>query len=80
MFNIPKLIHVFDQRVNLLNGPVMLAQMIWLLVPIPVINIHLRTGFSLVMEATVFFSMSHRAFGSLVIVVVRQVQNCDNFF
>ena len=68
-----KLIYVFDQRVNLLNGPVMLAQLVWLLVPIPKINNHLTTSFSLAMEAAVFFSMSHRAFGSFVIVGVRKV-------
>ena len=58
----------------MLNGPVMLAQLIWLLFPIPVINHHLITAFSLAMEAAVFFSMAHRALGSLVIVGVRQVK------
>ena len=68
---------LFEQRINLLNGFVVLMQLIRIWIPPNIGDHYLVTLFGLLMEFSVFLAACHRAFGSLVIVGVRQVHNLN---
>ena len=66
---------LFEQRINLLNGYVILMQLIRIWIPPNIGDHYLVLLFSLLMESSVFLATCHRAFGSLVIAGIRQGQN-----
>ena len=68
---------LFEQRINLLNGYVILMQFIRIWIPPNIGDHYLVTLFGLLMEFSAFLAGCHRAFGSLVIVGVRQVHNLN---
>ena len=64
---------LFEQKVNLMNGPVILLQMLRILDLDPLRALWRDAMFCWTMEATVLFTVCHRALGGTVIAGVRQV-------
>ena len=62
---------LFEQRVNLMNAPVILMQMLWIMIEMPKTESIWIIVLSSVMQSAQFFAACHRAFGSTVIVGVR---------
>ena len=67
---IDKLI-IFELRINALNAPVVLLQMIWIMDVVPKSNNYWVMSLSLALEAAAYISMNHRIFGGLVIAAMR---------
>ena len=64
---------LFEQRVNLMNLPVILTQLARIFVPVSVTNRHkiIVEVLGVLMQFLVIFTVAYRAFGSLVIAGVR---------
>ena len=64
---------LFEQQVNLMNGPVILLQLLRILDPRPLHLLFNNVWFCWTMEALVLFTVSHRAVGGTIIAGVRYV-------
>ena len=64
---------LFEQQVNLMNGPVILLQLLRILDPRPLHLLFSNVWFCWTMEALVLFTVSHRAVGGTIIAGVRYV-------
>ena len=62
---------LFEQQVNLINGPVILLQLLRILDPRPLHPLFNNVWFCWIMEAMVLFTVSHRAVGGTIIAGVR---------
>ena len=62
---------LFEQQVNLMNGPVILLQLLRILDPRPLHPLFNNVWFCWIMEAMVLFTVSHRAVGGTIIAGVR---------
>ena len=66
---------LFEQLINLLNGPVISMQLLRILNPPPLWCIFESNVVCRITEATVMFALCHRSLGGTVIAGVRQVQH-----
>ena len=64
---------LFEQKVNLINGPLIFAQLLRLLFPTCMRKILGNTVFCSAWAALAMFTLFHRAIGGFGIAVVRQV-------
>ena len=70
---------LFEQKVNLINGPLIFAQLLRLFFPTPMREILGNTAFCSSWVALAMFALFHRAIGGFGIAVVRQVLLCFSF-
>ena len=73
MINVDELI-LFEQKVNLLNGPVIAVQLLRVVVPAPLNGVFRHSALCVTMETAASFAVLHRAIGGLGIALVRQVR------
>ena len=66
---------LFEQLINLVNGPVILMQLLRIFNPQPLCPLFRNIVFCRAMEATVTFALCHRSLGGTVIAGVRQVHH-----
>ena len=64
---------LFEQQVNLMNGPVILLQLLRILDPYPLQLLFNNDWFCWMMEALVLFTVSHRSVVGTIIAGVRYV-------
>ena len=62
---------LFEQQVNLMNGPVILLQLLRILDPRPLHILFNNVWFCWIMEVVVLFTVSHRSVGGTIIAGVR---------
>ena len=73
MINVDELI-LFEQKVNLLNGPVIVVQLLRIVVPAPSNGVFRHSALCVTMETAAAFAVLYRAIGGLGIALVRQVR------